>query len=250
MNLKTTFFTIILLCQFVLGKGALANEKITPVTLDLGEKITLPSKIMGNQRELYVRLPPGFSESKQHYPVIYLLDANLYYVKDLYFHSIALIDRMTKNGTVGTIPQSIIVAVANKDFSEWHQETTRKPEDLQRFLVEELQPWVKSNYRILDNQVLIGQSSAASMVLGILPRYPASFDMVIAVDPIFTSQKSIDKVISAYQKMPNTSATIYAAQSEKEDTDVLLIKNAVEKSNPKAVNIMREAFLQENHSSV
>ena len=50
--------------------------------------------------------------------------------------------------------------------------------------------------------------------------------------------------------MPNTSATIYAAQSEKEDTDVLLIKNAVEKSNPKAVNIMREAFLQENHSSV
>jgi enterochelin esterase-like enzyme len=126
MKLKAAFLTISLLCQLLLSNDALANEKISPVSVDLGEKIALPSKIMGSTRTLYVRLPPGYGESKQRYPVIYLLDANIYYVKNIYYHTVALIDRMSNNGTIGDIPQSIIVGVANKDFSEWHQEAKRK----------------------------------------------------------------------------------------------------------------------------
>ncbi len=254
MKFKAAFITTLLLCQLLLSNNTSANEPISPVTLNLGEKVTLTSKVMGNQRELYVRLPPGYSESKQHYPVIYLLDANLTYVKNMYFHSIALIDRMEKNGSTGDIPQSIVIGLPNESFGQWHQETTGKPEVLARYLVEELKPWVKENYRTLDNQVLIGQSYSGSMILGALARYPGSFDTVIAADSIFTGQSAMEQTISVFEKTPkapsNNRPLIYAVQSEKEDTDVLFLKKSLAKSNPGAVNIIRETFLLENHSTV
>jgi predicted alpha/beta superfamily hydrolase len=43
----------------------------------IGERLTLPSKILGEQRAVYVSLPESYARVGQRYPVLYITDAPL-----------------------------------------------------------------------------------------------------------------------------------------------------------------------------
>ena len=42
----------------------------------INDKFTVKSRILNEEREIYVYLPPGYKESGKVYPVIYLLDGH------------------------------------------------------------------------------------------------------------------------------------------------------------------------------
>ncbi|QTD49329.1 alpha/beta hydrolase-fold protein [Sulfidibacter corallicola] len=76
-----------------------------PTPLIGGERFALPSRIMGEDRTIYVTLPRGYQTQQKSYPVVYMTDGQTHLD-----HTTASIAFLAENGRM---PEMIVVAVAN-----------------------------------------------------------------------------------------------------------------------------------------
>jgi len=179
--------------------SAIENQEVAQVKIDLGEKIAFHSTSLGEQREFFVRLPKSYQESKRNYPVIYLLDANnetLTYMKNLYFHSVAQIERLMEHRD---IPESIIVGIPFKS-SQWFSNVVNNSEPFSEYLTKELANYIDENYRTLKNNTLIGQSYSAVFVLNSFPKSDKTFNNFIAIEPVLGGG-ILEETIPNYQNV-------------------------------------------------
>ena len=61
------FMAALVICSFAISKAG--NEEIV-----IGEKVTIKSKVLNEDRNLMVYLPQTYGISGKSYPVMYLLD--------------------------------------------------------------------------------------------------------------------------------------------------------------------------------
>jgi predicted alpha/beta superfamily hydrolase len=76
-------------------------------TVACGERFTLHSKILGEERTIFISVPASYTRGTQRYPVLFLTDAQWQF--DQSRSSAAFLARN------GLIPEIIIVGVANSD---------------------------------------------------------------------------------------------------------------------------------------
>ena len=81
-----------------------ANE---PDMITSGERITVTSNVLGEERSIWVSHPNGYAEGTAKYPVLYLLDGPGHYQ-----HTLGSLDFLSSRGNA---PEMIIVAIANTD---------------------------------------------------------------------------------------------------------------------------------------
>jgi len=55
------------------------NDNFSPVTIPNSELRFLKSRLLGKEYKIQVALPTGYAESKETYPVLYLLDADTFF---------------------------------------------------------------------------------------------------------------------------------------------------------------------------
>ncbi len=159
----------------------------TPIVI--GRSYALPSAVMGQTREINVWLPPGYAESGQTYPVLYVLDGG----QDQDFHHISGIAQL---GTiVGTTRDVIVVGVASVDRrnelalpTEDAELIARYPtqghsDRFRRFIGEEVQPFIESRLRTSGETALMGESLAGLFVVETFLKEPQMFDAYVAVSP-------------------------------------------------------------------
>ena len=93
----------ILVCLLWLAFGAVhAGEPIT-----IGETVTIPSKILGEERTILVSIPPAYDQGSQHYPVLYMTDGGA-----ILTHTRGTVDFLAR---LGLMPQVIVVGINNTD---------------------------------------------------------------------------------------------------------------------------------------
>ena len=87
--------------------------------LNIGERITINSNILAEERELQILLPESYlSHPQSSYPVIYLLDG------DYNFHAVSgMLDLLANKGQL--IPDVILVGIADKGTDKYRQYMTR-----------------------------------------------------------------------------------------------------------------------------
>ncbi len=159
----------------------------TPIVI--GRSYALPSAVMGQAREINVWLPPGYAESGQTYPVLYVLDGG----QDQDFHHISGIAQL---GTiVGTTRDVIVVGIASVDRrnelalpTEDAELIARYPtqghsDRFRRFIGEEVQPFIESRLRTSGETALMGESLAGLFVVETFLKEPQMFDAYVAVSP-------------------------------------------------------------------
>ena len=83
--MRKLLLTIIVFCQFSAGA-----DTLPAVTTELGQIVTLENPENKAKQQVYIKLPVGYADSKKPYPVIYLLDADLFYMDKIFFPSVAL----------------------------------------------------------------------------------------------------------------------------------------------------------------
>ncbi len=137
-----------------------------------GDYFKLDSEIIGRPFHIFVRLPEGYEESEDSYPVVYVLDGDSLFPVLAPNHLFLNLDKQ--------LPEAIIVGIAygsfnpeiNRrgfDFSEPAKDA--KPgqggaPDFLRFLETELIPATERRYRALpERRVLFGQNRGGHMVL-------------------------------------------------------------------------------------
>jgi len=163
-----------------------------------GDRITLQSEVLDEERHLQVLLPEGYqAELKSTYPVIYLLDG------DYNFHGVSgMLDLLANKGQL--IPKVILVGVADKGTEQYRKYMTPNDSnspikenkgaatEFLAFLNKEVQPYMQQHYRIADQAILVGQSIGGLFVLNSMLNAPGSFDNYVAISPsVWVSDNAI-----------------------------------------------------------
>lgn len=159
-------------------------------TISGGERLTLSSKILSEERTVFVSLPASYERGAQRYPVLYLTDAQINFS-----HVRTTADFLARNGFM---PEVIIVGVVNVDRTrdlyasradfKLNGRTIPFPNsgNADRFLAffaDELIPWVESRYRTVPLRVFAGVSAGGNFAFHAMRVKPALFQAVIAVSP-------------------------------------------------------------------
>jgi uncharacterized protein len=188
-RLKLPFLTLLLGISF--GTNAQTDNKIVLGTID-----TLQSKILNEQRKIWVHVPNGGSfdiHAKQRYPVVYLLDG------DAHFYSVVgMMQQLSSvNGNM-VCPEMIVVGIPNTDrmhdlsptsieadayLSKDFLKTTGGGEAFLSFIEKELMPYIDAKYPTEPYKMLIGHSLGGLMVMQALVHHPDLFNSYIAIDP-------------------------------------------------------------------
>jgi len=166
-----------------------AAEPVSGVPIVTGRSFNLPSKIMGDSRQVNVWLPSGYGQGGARYSVLYVLDGGL----DQDFPHIAGLGQLGElSGTYETL---IVVGVQSRKRL---LELTPKAHDprylrafpdnggaplFRRFLSEEVVPFIDARFRTGPRRALMGESLAGLFVVDTFLESPRAFDDYIAVSP-------------------------------------------------------------------
>jgi enterochelin esterase-like enzyme len=175
------------------------------------------SRVLRNQRDLIVYLPPGYDEQPfARFPVLYLQDgqnlfdrATAFAGQDWNVHGAA-----DQGIAAGTIQPLIVVGIYNTGKSRINEYTPTKAPRLgggradryAKFLMQEVMPFIQSEYRVASDARVtgIGGSSLGgllSLYLGL--KHPTMFGKIAALSPsVWWHQRMILRFASAAKPSP------------------------------------------------
>lgn len=165
----------------ILIAGRLSGQELT---IKIGEKHTIKSLILSEDREILVHLPENYNISDKAYPVLYRLDGSQILLTETY----VIVNHLTYSYKI--TPEMIIVAIKNIDLDKdmWPVNTKYYPEPLVpgeanflRFIKDELLPYIDDSFRTTGERILCGQSLSSVFVLNTFLKQPGLFDSYIAI---------------------------------------------------------------------
>jgi len=224
------FFTIaqLMSCQqnnaqqgaLSIDSNSLENEKID----------TIYTKILGEERPVWVHVPENGGASKKH-PVLYLLDGNTHYDE--------VITLMNNLNRFGRVPKMVIVAIPNTnrtlDLTPSRMKISRDGDPIPKgingggaaftsFLEEELIPYIESKYPVTKHRTFIGHSLGGLLVLNTLIHHPEIFNNYIAIDPsLWWNDRKLLKdatEILTQEKFKNKSLFVAVANTMRDGMDI------------------------------
>lgn len=175
-------------------------SKAAPVSHRTGDIRTherFKSKALGNERTIWVWLPPDYESKKgERYPVLYMHDGQNLFDAATAFIGIEwgadeTADRLIR---AGAIPPIIIVGIANtpermNEYTPWPDESRKsggKGEAYARFLMEEVKPFIDKTYRTKpdwSNTGVAGSSLGGLISLHLAMAHPDVFSKCAAISP-------------------------------------------------------------------
>lgn len=160
-----------------------------PSTISEGQRFTLHSKILGEDRLVFISTPPSYDGGRR-YPVLYLTDAQFNF--DEARSSAGFLSRNV------LIPQMIVVGIVNKDRTrdlyatkadfKFGSKTIPFPtsgnaDKFLEFIQRELIPWVDANYHTMPLRLFAGHSAGGNFALHAMRTKPMLFQAIIAISP-------------------------------------------------------------------
>lgn len=185
-QLKVLAMTSALVAAF--PAGALGNERGTPMLV--GQRHSIPSSALSEQREIIVHLPPGYARSKRHYPVMIVLDGepNTPYVAGL-VDLLSRIERIPEMIVIG-IPamghriRDLTPSATDPDtVAEMQAFEIGRADAFIRFLADDVMAWVDRRYRTAPYRILTGHSLGGLVAMRALQNRPEAFSAIIAASP-------------------------------------------------------------------
>jgi len=153
----------------------------------IGERMSMHSDVLGEDRPYWVYTPDGYSGSQEVHPVVYLLDGN-----EHFHHTTGVAQFLAAQRRM---PSVIVVAIPSTDrerdlspppLTETTNETTAiggGADDFLRFLRDELAPAIDDAYRTAPYRIMIGHSLGGLFAVYAALTQPDLFDAYIAISP-------------------------------------------------------------------
>lgn len=222
--------------------------------LVLGERLQLPSKVMNEERTLFVSVPGSYARTTSRYPVLYLTDAEAQFE-----HTRATAAFLSRNGFM---PEVIVVGVTNTDRTR-DLTPSRDPKvptsgGADRFLdffEKELVPFVESAYRTAPFRIFAGHSAGGNFALHAMRVRPDLFQAVIAVSPwlVWDERKELAALTPFLAGAGVKTRALFFTSGDEGDAmrDVLgKVSAALKTTASKGLRWGSATFPEENHGSV
>jgi predicted alpha/beta superfamily hydrolase len=178
----------LLLCAVLSLAVISVAQQVAPPT---PQRLDIHSKILNEDRVIWVRTPPGYAQSKTAYPVVYQTDAPGH-VNEIG----SSIDFLVENDR---IPALIVVGIANtdrtRDLTPTHADvknpaggpdfypTSGGADKFLDFIQTELMPEIEKRYRTAPYRIFAGHSLGGLLAIHALTSRPDLFNAYIAVSP-------------------------------------------------------------------
>ena len=175
----------------------------------------IQSEILNQQRELLIYTPEGYAENKYtHYDVIYIFDAQNRMLFD-YVHAIlGFLDTNGKDFIIVGITSPYFPAsdyARNNDMlppprytkpEEFYNGYSGNANNFLDFIENEVMTYVDSNYRTLGNNLAIGHSLSASLLLYSIISKSNLFNDIIAISPNLAFDN--ERLVEDFQNFDDT----------------------------------------------
>ena len=195
-----TRFALVAAALWAASPASAQAPSATEAPIVLGTRHLLTSAVLGEPREINVRLPAGYSDPKntRRYPVLYVLDGG---VEQDFPHVAGL----AQHGEIsGTFDEFITVGIATKKriweltfptkderYTTFYRANGQPvefasgggSEAFRGFIAGEVIPFVEGKYRTGGRRAFMGESLAAFFVVDTLLRRPGLFHDYIAISP-------------------------------------------------------------------
>lgn len=233
--MKKLTFTV-LAAFFSLCAFAQKDNQVTIGTID-----SIQSKILKEQRKIWIYLPnSGQADSKQRYPVVYLLDG------DAHFYSVVgMIQQLSQVNGNTICPEMIVVGIPNtdrtRDLTPTHvdadppfmdsafSKTSGGGERFVSFIEKELIPHIDSLYPTQPYKMLIGHSFGGLTVMNIVMNHTKLFNSYICIDPSMWWDKmnflNATKKSLAEKQFPGTILYLGIANTMEESMDITKVQS-------------------------
>lgn len=151
-----------------------------------GMEETIPSKILGQKRKVWIHIPQSNGGNKikdrGHYPVIYLLDGS-----ENFNTVVSITEHMEESSLC---PPMIVVGIVHQDrLSELTTGTDKElpnvignGEKFMSFIDKELIPYIDANYPTTTYKTLIGHSLGGLTVINTFLHQPNLFNSYVSLD--------------------------------------------------------------------
>ncbi|PKF73828.1 alpha/beta hydrolase [Chryseobacterium sp. PMSZPI] len=268
MNKWFKFLYLPIFLLFTVGK---AQEKLT-----IGEKHSIFSKVLNENREIWIHLPKTYTDTTINpakYPVIYLLDG-----ENNFEYFTGLTDFIART-PYADIPECIVVGIKNTERTRDLTPTKSQKkspvnptltlfadsggsENFVKFIQEELKPFIKKNYRTQEYSVLVGHSFGGLFAINTFLMHPDYFDAYVANDPSLWWDNKVtiartNDYLEKYKKFPSQKS-LYVSQADNEEQQknwnsdmtqaIEEFKGIVEKNG--SLNYKHSFFKGETHGTV
>jgi len=185
---QITVQLFVLLTLIPVSSACADQESAPPISnaIAIGQQVDFTSEILGETRQLQVRLPGYYDEDSSRYPVLLVLDGGNYFN-----YLVSILDMIAPNH----LPEMIVVGLPNTDRSRDLDPTDASMGEpgagvdrFHRFLAEELFPYLEQNYRASSYRILAGHSLAGLNVLHTFLQAPEMFQAYLASSPAIYSE--------------------------------------------------------------
>jgi len=248
------------------------TSDVKDTRLTIGEKNTIYSNILGEERHYWVSLPKSYYDKKfapKTYPVVYLLDG------EAYFHSVSGMINQMSSGTNGNyqIPEVILVAVVNTNrltnmtptkslytMNGGQHEGFKISGGANQFLSffeKELFKEIESSYRVSSHRTMIGHSFGGLVVLHSLLERPKLFQSYIALDPSVWWDRYllVDQITNLKKDDGSLNGEVYIAAANNSHSPKLTDKQkqfekGLQRFHSSTFRTEYQYFEKEDHGSV
>lgn len=189
--MKRPLLASIVLFGVMTGSAARAGQAQSGMDVVIGKTVVLRSKLLGEERQLFVRTPEGYDRNRDRFPVLFVLDG-----RDYFDAAVAIVQY---RAACGQFPEMIVIGVSNTDRardmtpsrSALDAEGNAAPrfrnsggaDNFLRFFKTELIPYVDGNYRTRPFRIISAHSLSALFVVHAFLTEPDVFGGYIAISP-------------------------------------------------------------------
>jgi uncharacterized protein len=239
-----------------------AEVPAPPAKADNPAKLTIHSKVLGEERALLVRTPRGYEQGSDRYPVLYLTDGD----RNI-GHTAATVQFLAENGRM---PEMIIVGIANTDrtrdltpsrasLDEGGREipfpTSGGADKFLDFIQTELMPMVESKYRVQPYRVLAGHSFGGLFAVHAFSTRPELFNAYIAVAPSLQWDKElvVKRTAALVKERPELARALYASLGNEPGAPMDAFKHLQQvlgKSKVEGLEFGSDIMMDEDHGSI
>jgi hypothetical protein len=225
-------------------------------------KLTIKSSVLGEDRTILVRTPPGYEANKLAYPVLYMTDGDAHIA-----HTASTIEFLARNGRMSEL---IVVGIPNTDRSRDLSPTRPKQtgatgapqfptaggaDNFLKFIETELIPEIEKRYRVQPYRVLAGHSLGGLFVIHALLSRPELFNSYVAVSPAlqWDNQVVVKRAEDFFKTRRELNAVLYMSIGNEPgpiDDGFHQLKQVLTKNQVKGFEWEAQQMLDEDHGSV
>lgn len=160
----------------------------------VGTNYSIDSKVLDETREVQVYLPLDYAESNKRYPVLYVLDGQLF------FNTVVSLTNKFKQSRL--TPEFIIVGITSSYPQRFGHFSNGRDKFLE-FMNSELIPFIESSFRSNDEKLLFGWEYAGSMGFYHMLNKANTFNAYLLASPypIWNEIDTVDGISSLDTKL-------------------------------------------------